>query len=114
MLGLTKLGAATGKIVFPLVLGVVAGIGLQQKVFDKKITFPEPKPCPACICPEAVSVQPFDVEKIKNLRNFTYAPQFTGSVSVAGVDSMSIRRYIHESVTGTMEKVLSEEKRKRK
>lgn len=107
MLGLTKLGAATGKIVFPLVLGVVAGIGLQQKVFDKKITFPEPKPCPACICPEAVSVQPFDVEKIKNLRNFTYAPQFTGSVSVAGVDSTSVRKYIE----GTINKHFDKKKR---
>lgn len=78
----------------------------------KKLTrdCPQPAPC-VCQCPEpTVSVQPFDVDKIKNLKSFTYAPEFTGSIRVAGVDSVAIRRYIEESVSNA----LSGKRKKRK
>lgn len=99
-------------IVTILAFGVVAGIGIQQKVLNA--------PIPDCICPTpppppTVQVQPFDVEKIKNLREFTYAPKFTGSISVAGVDSSSVRIFIEESVMKAFEKhVVSTDKKKRK
>jgi hypothetical protein len=101
--------ALFSKIALPLLIlvaGMVAGIGVQQKILDKKsegvdygridqMIFAQIARIPK---PEAVSVQPFDVEKIKNLKSFSYAPQFTGSVSVAGVDSTSIRKYIDQAV----------------
>lgn len=94
------LNVILAKIAVPaliLVGGAVAGIGIQQKVFN-----PDPVQaveCPDCNCPQPqVSVQPFDVDKIKNLKTFTYSPGFTGSISVAGVDSSSIKRYIDDAV----------------
>lgn len=109
---LTKFG-------IPLVIaaaGVVGGIGLQQKVFNPKpVACPA---CPSCHCPEpTVSVQPFDVEKLKNIKTFTYAPDFKGSVSVAGVDSTSIRKYIEAAVNRAFEaqaQMAKPEKKKRK
>lgn len=94
------------KIIAPLALlsfGVVAGIGVQQKVLNPKPI--EVPACPSCNCPQpSVSIQPFEVEKIKNLKAFTYAPEFTGSISVAGVDSTAIKRYIDDAVMRAFEK----------
>jgi hypothetical protein len=61
--------------------------------------------CPACNCPEpTVSVQPFEVEKIKGLKSFEYSPSFTGSIAVSGVDSSSVKRYINQSVDAAFNK----------
>ncbi|HMG94360.1 MAG TPA: hypothetical protein VK589_30075 [Chryseolinea sp.] len=96
------------KIIAPLAIlafGMVAGIGVQQKVFSSPPEQVVDMKCPDCICPQsAVSVQPFEVEKIKNLKAFTYSPEFTGSISVAGVDSIAIKRYIDHAVMRAFEK----------
>lgn len=95
--------------------GAIAGIGFQQKVLN-----PKPVPCPqppACVCPPqtAVSVQPFDVQKIKNLRAFTYQPEYNGVITVAGVDSTVIKKYISDAVVRAFnEHVTSIEQPKRK
>ena len=79
----------------------------------KKLTRDCP-PVPACICaacPEpTVAVQPFDVDKIKNLKSFTYSPQYSGSIRVAGVDSAAVKRYIIDAVN----EALSTNKKRRK
>jgi hypothetical protein len=109
--------AVISKFGLPVIIagaGLVAGIGLQQKVLNEK---PAACPqCPSCFCPKpTVSVQPFDVEKLKNIKTFTYSPDFTGSVSVAGVDSSSIRKYIDIAVTKAFEKyIVPQEIKKRK
>lgn len=96
-----------------LVLGAIGGIGLQQKVLaphQEKIDYARieniiksatPPPAPA------VSVQPFDVNKIKNLKSFTYSPDFTGSVSIAGVDSAAMKKYIEDAVMKAFQKHVS-------
>lgn len=80
--------------------GVVGGVGLQQRVFNKSLPCPQCPPAPACVCPPqtAVSVQPFDVQKMKNIRAFTYQPEYKGVISVAGVDSLTIKKYISDAV----------------
>lgn len=108
---LTKFGVP----ILALSIGAIAGIGIQQKMLNEK-----PAACPSCNCPPCpeptVSVQPFDVEKIKNLKTFTYSPGFTGSISVAGVDSTSVRKYIENAVTKAFEKqiVVPQESKKRR
>lgn len=96
-----------------VVAGMVAGIFLQQKVLNPKIEIPT---CPSCSCPEpTVSVQPFDVEKIKGIKSFNYSPQYTGNISVAGVDSASVRKWIEHSVVKAIEdhvKYIDKTKRK--
>ncbi|MGL6121692.1 MAG: hypothetical protein ACRC1W_01385 [Shewanella sp.] len=98
-----------------LIFGVVGGIGIQQKVLN-----PEPHeiiPCPDCHCPEpSVSIQPFEVDKIKNLKAFTYSPAFTGSVHIAGVDSTALQRYVESAVMKAFEKHVKkvDQKRNRK
>jgi hypothetical protein len=97
---LTKFGV-------PLLLvaaGTVAGIGIQQKILNAK-----PTECPACICPKCpelptLAMQPFDMQKMKRVKEFNYSPAFTGSITVAGVDSVSIRKYINEAVAEAFEK----------
>jgi len=97
--------------------GAVAGIGLQQRVFN-----PKPVPCPpapACICPPqtAVSVQPFDVQKMKNIRAFTYQPEYKGVISIAGVDSLTIKKYINDAIVKAFNehvKTIEQPKRKRR
>lgn len=95
----------SSKLLAPLLIlsgGIVSGIAVQQKILNPKPVVD--KKCPDCNCPaQAVSVQPFEVEKIKNLKAFTYAPEFTGSISVAGVDSAAIRRYIDQAVMRAFE-----------
>lgn len=77
---------------------MVAGIAVQQKYLAAEI--PPCPACPACKCPDpAVSVQPFDFEgKIKGVKTINYSPQFSGSISVAGVDSVGLRRMIERSI----------------
>lgn len=93
--------------------GVLAAIIFAAGMWTQhKLT----RACPECNCecPECpqptVSIQPFDVEKIKNLKQFHYSPEFTGSISVAGIDSSSIKRYINEAIQETC----GEKKRKRR
>lgn len=110
------LSAIISKLGLPIIVlgfGVMTGIGIQQKVLNPKpVSCPQ---CPACVCPEpTVSVQPFDVEKIKNLKTFTYSPGFTGSISVAGVDSASIRKFIDDAVTKAFAKQTLPETKKRR
>jgi hypothetical protein len=110
------IGTLLEKLLAPLLIcsvGFAGGIAFQQKVLNEPAMTQQ---CPACNCPEAVSIQPFEVEKMKNLRNFTYTPQFTGTVSVAGVDSATVRKYIDESVMKAFERhviKIDEKKRKR-
>ncbi len=83
--------------------GSLAGIAVQQKYLASPA--PDYPPCPACVCPEpTVSAQPFDVKKFKGLREFNYAPSFTGSISVAGVDSTALRRMIDRSLVEALAK----------
>lgn len=98
--------------------GVVLGMGVQQRVLN-----PKPTPCPqcplppACICPPQTSIQPFDVNKIKNLKSFTYQPEYNGMITVAGVDSVAIKRYIGDAVVKAFSehvKTIEQPKRKRK
>src|SRR5688572_2942322 len=87
-----------------VILGAGIGSFIQVKGNYKKLASCPDCVCPRCPDPPTVSVQPFDVEKIKNLKAFTYSPGFTGSISVAGVDSTSIKRYIDAAVLNAFEK----------
>lgn len=91
------------KSIIPFLVGALAGVfGMQY------LDIPDQ---PDCICPEpTVEVQPFEVEKIKGLRSFQYSPQFSGNISVAGVDSASIARMIDVSVDRAFKRYI--EKRK--
>jgi hypothetical protein len=103
----TKLIGNIAGYLVAVVIGVVAGIGMQQKLFA-----PEIPQCPACICPEpTVSVQPFDVDKIRGIKEFNYAPQFSGSISVAGVDSTALRKMFDKSIEAAFIKHSSKRKR---
>lgn len=91
-----------------IAVGVTIGMVAQQKLFPVEI--PQ---CPSCVCPEpAVSLQPFDVDKIKGVKSFNYSPQFSGSISVAGVDSTALRKMFDKSIDAAFEKH-SGKKRKR-
>jgi hypothetical protein len=94
--------ALFSKIGLPLLIaggGFFGGMMFQGKVMKPKIEIPACPPCPQVTCnPPAVSVQPFEVEKMKNLRNFTYQPSYSGSISVAGVDSAFVKRAIREAI----------------
>ncbi len=97
------------KIALPLALfacGLVGGIFLQQRVISREINVPA---CPDCRCPDpVVSVQPFDVQKMKRIGEFIYSPQFNGSISVAGVDSTALALMIEKA----MDKSFSKSQRK--
>lgn len=67
----------------------------------------KPVNIPDCVCPEpTVSVQPFDVEKIKGVKEFNYSPQFSGAISVAGADSSRLKQIIQQSVDESLKKYL--------
>lgn len=106
------MNALLGKILIYAVVAVGSGFGgyiLNDKV-KKPVSIPA---CPDCNCPEpTVSVQPFDVDKIKGLRAFNYAPSFTGSIKVAGVDSASISRMIEHSVDKAFQKYTTKKGKK--
>ena len=94
------------KIAFPLIAFLFGGLitALTLKKIEKPLIIP---PIPDCICnPAAVSVQPFDVDKIKNLKTFQYAPQFSGNISVAGVDSLRLKIIIQQSVDASLKQYL--------
>jgi len=81
-----------------LSVGMTLGIVLEQKVLSADpVAVP---PCPDCKCPEpTVAVQPFDFEgKIKGVKTINYSPQFSGSISVAGVDSTALEKMIERSM----------------
>lgn len=82
------------------ICGVVGGIA-----FDRKVLSPDIPECPACNCPEpTVSIQPFDVDKIKGVKAFNYSPQFLGNISVAGVDSVGLSRMIDRAIDQSLNK----------
>ncbi len=91
--------ALLSKIGIPVLVFLAGGIGglvLQQKL-TPTIEIPQ---CPACSCPEpAVKMQNIEIEKMKGLKSFNYSPQFSGSISVAGVDSTALRRMIDKSLS---------------
>lgn len=81
------------------------------KALEKPVIIPEQ---PDCVCPEpTVSVQPFEVEKIKGLKEFVYSPQFTGSISVSGVDSLSVKRMINTSIDAGFKKYFTTDRKGR-
>jgi hypothetical protein len=85
------------QILLALALGITAGMALESWL-EKPPVCNCPDPNIKVGCPEPrVEVQPFDVEKIKNVRGFTYAPTFTGNVS-ADMDTASVRRMIREEI----------------
>jgi len=85
-----------------LVIVISAAGGMA---FHAKVLMPEIPACPACNCPEpTVSVQPFDVDKIKGVKSFNYSPQFSGSISVAGVDSTALRKMIDRAIDQSLSK----------
>jgi hypothetical protein len=86
------------KFAIPIIIACLAFSGgmITMAKIQKPVEVPE---CPACNCPEpTVSVQPFDVDKVKGVKNFNYAPQFSGSISVAGLDSTAIRKMFETSI----------------
>lgn len=105
--------AVLKKLVGPLALvlvGIVAG-----SFGTLKLQKPPEYKCPDCNCPEpTVSVQPFDVDKIKGLRSFVYTPQFSGSIRVAGVDSTALRKMIDASMEKAMQKYMPDQHSKRR
>jgi hypothetical protein len=107
---ITTLLSRIGIPVIFLLIGFGSGMVTSQRL-QKPC---EQKDCPDCHCPEqaAVSVQPFEVEKIKGLKEFVYSPQFSGSISVAGVDSTSLRKMIRESVEQAIQRQMTTEKKK--
>lgn len=62
------------------VIGGVVSLRIASNSFDRSLkkVYENQKDCPDCICPPTISVAPFDVEKIKGVRNFTYSPSFVG------------------------------------
>ncbi len=82
------------KFGLPIIVAFASFTGgmITMTKMQKPVSIPD---CPSCICPEpTVSIQPFDVDKVKGVKNFNYAPQFSGSISVAGVDSTALRKMI--------------------
>lgn len=81
-----------------------------------KMQKPVPKyECPDCNCPQpTVSVQPFDVDKIKGVKSFAYSPQFSGSIQVAGVDSTALRKMIDNSMDHAFKRYMNEGKKNSK
>lgn len=96
-----------------ILIGLIGGVALDQKVFRSS---PVPCPqCPACICPEpTVEAQRFDMDKMKGVKEFNYMPEFTGNISVAGVDSSMIKKYLDQAVKKYCQDLNTNAKRKRK
>lgn len=69
-----------------------SGLIFQAKVLTPKIVIPK---APDCICPPAVAIdlQSFDVNKIKKVQTFTYAPSITGNITVV-VDTSTYSKMI--------------------
>lgn len=117
---ITAFIAKFAPFIIVLFVGGIGGIFLQQKLLSgPPVIVPECPACPACNCPQpTVSVQPFDVDKIKGLKEFNYSPQYTGNISVNGVDSAAVRKWIEQSVEKAFQKHASipaaPEKKKRK
>jgi hypothetical protein len=108
---ITALMAKAGTYVAIFAIGGLLSLMVEHKLFTNKPDNIDYKQIRAMVAEEiksipapTVSVQPFDVEKIKGLKQFNYAPQFTGSVSVAGVDSTALRKMIDASVDRSIKK----------
>ena len=99
------------KFSVPVILflvGTVAGIYLQEKVIARECKLECPKP-PDCNCPKAtVQMQPFDVEKMKNIKGFTYSPQYSDNITLAGADTNQLKTIIEKSI----QKALLDKKRR--
>jgi hypothetical protein len=114
-----------GKLVIPIVIfvfGAVGGMFLQQKVFaprPEKFDYSQVRAIIATeiknIAPPTVSVQPFDADQLRRVKEFNYSPQFSGSVNVVGVDSSLVQKYIDEAVMAAFEKhIVSTDKKRRR
>lgn len=107
---ITMMTALLKKLLGPVALvlvGIVGGAFVTMKM-QKPVTVPA---APDCICPEpSVSVQPFDVDKIKGVKSFVYQPQFSGSIQVAGVDSTALRKMIDKSMDEAFQRYMAKGK----
>jgi len=90
------------KFSVPVVLflvGTLAGIYLQEKVIARECKLECPK-APDCNCPApTVQMQPFEVDKMKNIKGFTYSPQYSGNISIGGADTTRLREIVEKSIT---------------
>lgn len=112
------------KFAFYIIVALVSAIatlGVNKKFFSKKEVTIDYERIADIVSAElaqmpepTVSVQPFDVEKIKGVKHFEYKPEFTGSISVAGVDSTAIRKMIDASVDRAFQKYMLNDKKKRR
>lgn len=95
---LTPLFARFAYPVIMLMIGTLSGIYLQEKVLSKECRFECPK-IPEMKCPApTIQMQPFEVEKMKNIKGFTYSPQYSGNISIAGSDTTHLREIIESSI----------------
>lgn len=119
------MNALVSKLFFPLLIFVFGGIGgmfLQHKVFAPPVEkFDYTKVQSIMnevvknISPPTVSVQPFDADQLKRVKEFNYSPQFSGSVNVVGVDSALVKKYIEQAVLTAFEKhIVSTDKKRRR
>lgn len=75
-------------------VAIAAVFFLAGLVFDSKFLT---KPCPSCpeipACPPqtAIDLQSFDVQKIKNIKTFTYSPSISGTIIVVA-DSTTYKK----------------------
>jgi hypothetical protein len=53
------------------------------------------------------------MEKMKGVKEFNYRPEFTGNISIAGVDSSMIRKYINEAIQKHCVVIQENKKRRR-
>lgn len=86
-------------LIFAAVAVVSAGIGsagtvLISKAFKPKIVINTEK----VTCPDAISLQPFDMDKLNNKKgNFTYSPQLSDiTLELCGNDSLLIAKIAQE------------------
>ena len=87
-------------------VAAIATLAIANSPYFRKeirVTAPQAK----CVCPEPkVTVQPFDVDKIKNLKTFSYSPQFQGTISMSGVDSIRLSQIVSAAVEKSVRETL--------
>lgn len=91
----------------PIVIGLASFTGgmITHARIQKPVEIPEYK-CPPCNCPPAVSLQPFDVDKLKNQRGtFVYSPEIKG-VTISGTDSAFFKAMIKEGVSEALNEMV--------
>lgn len=117
----TKIIAKFAPFIITALVAAIGTLAVNKKFFTPetpKIDYSQVRSIVASelkkVPPPTVSVQPFEVEKIKGLREFVYSPQFTGSIEVAGVDSTSIRRMIDDAFKRYIEANLPQDKKRKR